>query len=79
MSEPWAAAHRIPPADYQARFDALYRLGFRLTWVQAYGSAAGPRFNAVWVRRAGAPALPRCSISAAPGATEALSRFALGD
>jgi len=55
MSEPWAAAHRIPPDDYQARFDALYRLGFRLTWVQAYGSAAGPRFNAVWVRRAGAP------------------------
>jgi CubicO group peptidase (beta-lactamase class C family) len=55
VSEPWAAAHRIPPDDYQARFDALYRLGFRLTWVQAYGSAAGPRFNAVWVRRAGAP------------------------
>jgi hypothetical protein len=35
--------------------------------------------NRKQVRRAGAPALPRCSISAAPGATEALSRFALGD
>jgi CubicO group peptidase (beta-lactamase class C family) len=55
MSEPWAAAHRIPAGDYQARFDELYRLGFRLTWVQAYGSPAGARFNAVWVQRAGAP------------------------
>jgi CubicO group peptidase (beta-lactamase class C family) len=55
MSEQWAAAHRIPAADYQARFDELYRLGFRLTWVQAYGSPAGARFNAVWVQRAGAP------------------------
>lgn len=55
MSEPWAAAHRIPAADYQARFDALYGLGFRLTWVQAYGSATGPRFNSVWERRATAP------------------------
>ena len=33
----------------------MYRLGFRVTWVQAYGSPAGPRFNAVWVQRAGAP------------------------
>jgi CubicO group peptidase (beta-lactamase class C family) len=55
MSEPWAAVHRIPAADYQARFNELYELGFRLNWVHAYGSAAGPRFNAVWVRRASGP------------------------
>lgn len=42
------AVHGCSASDYQAHFDTLVPLGFRLRWVQAYGEGSEPRFNGVW-------------------------------
>lgn len=52
--EPFEAYHARTSQQHQEAFDRLSRQGFRMISLNVYGGAANPRYNAVWVQRAGA-------------------------
>ena len=52
---PYVARHNLSSADYQAQFDQLLSLGYRLRMVNGYGVNGSARFAALW-EKVGGPA-----------------------
>lgn len=50
---PWAAFHGLTGAQYQQRFDEYVGKGYRPHQVEAYATADGPRYAAIFRKQAG--------------------------
>lgn len=62
---PFEAYHGCTSQQHQEAFDRLSRQGFRMIALNVYGSPSSPRYNAVWVKRAGAAYLAFHGVRAA--------------
>ncbi|WP_435316927.1 serine hydrolase [Haloarchaeobius sp. TZWSO28] len=49
----WVARHGMTSAQYQTEFSRRAREGYRLVHVSGYSVRGGPRFAAIWEKRAG--------------------------
>ncbi|MEV1001846.1 serine hydrolase [Nonomuraea sp. NPDC050202] len=62
---PWVARHDLTSAQYQAEFDRLLGLGYRLVLVDGYQVGGQARFAAIWEQTAGPAWVGRHNLTAA--------------
>ncbi|PRX52688.1 CubicO group peptidase (beta-lactamase class C family) [Nonomuraea fuscirosea] len=62
---PWVARHDLTSAEYQAEFDRLLALGYRLVLVNGYQVGGWARFAAIWEQTQGPAWVERHNLTAA--------------
>ncbi|MFC4584841.1 hypothetical protein [Sphaerisporangium corydalis] len=61
----WVARHGLTSAQYQAEFDRLVGLGYRLVHVSGYGAGSQDRYAAIWEKSAGPAWVARHGLTSA--------------